>query len=45
MSSNSAIQEAPQNVSKFRNYLRRTWTLYLMLILPIAFFVIFGISP
>jgi putative aldouronate transport system permease protein len=45
LSSNSAIQEAPQNVSKFRNYLRRTWTLYLMLILPIAFFVIFRYLP
>ncbi len=45
MSSNTVTQKAPRTVSKSLNYLRRTWSLYLMLILPIVFFIIFRYLP
>ena len=45
MSSKSAVQQSPRSASKFGSYLRRTWPLYVMLVLPIAFFVIFRYLP
>lgn len=44
MNSNSRAQ-LTQPVSKRRSYLRRTWSLYLMLLLPLAFFIIFRYVP
>lgn len=37
--------EKKQKIRNFRNYLKRYWTLYLLLILPIAYFVIFRYIP
>ena len=45
MSSKSAVQQSPRSASKFGSYLRRTWPLYVMLVFPIAFFVIFRYLP
>ena len=45
MSSKSAVQQAPRSASKFGSYLRRTWPLYVMLVLPIAFFIVFRYLP
>ena len=33
------------NMNKTMNYLRRYWVLYVMLILPLAFFIIFRYIP
>jgi len=44
LSTNSGAQLALP-VSKRRTYLRRTWSLYLMLVLPVAFFFIFRYVP
>jgi len=45
LSSKSAVQQSPRSASKFGSYLRRTWPLYVMLVFPIAFFVIFRYLP
>lgn len=34
-----------RNALKFRNYLKRYWTLYLLLVLPVTFFIIFRYIP
>lgn len=37
--------QAPQPVSKSLRYLSRMWTLYLMMLFPMAFFIIFRYAP
>ncbi len=41
----STVVKKKQSNSFTANYLRRTWTLYLMLLLPIAFFIVFRYVP
>jgi putative aldouronate transport system permease protein len=44
LSSKSVIQSA-QSITKRQSYFRRTWSLYLMLFLPMAFFIVFRYVP
>lgn len=44
MSGKSGTQ-ALRSVSKSARYFRRTWTLYLMMVFPMAFFIIFRYAP
>lgn len=39
------VKTMPRKSRKLLNYLRRYWTLYLLLVLPVAFFVIFRYIP
>jgi len=44
LDSKTAISKAPKTVAK-SSYFKRTWSLYLMLVLPITFFIIFRYLP
>jgi len=41
----TAVRPAPKKVNKTLNYYKRYWTLYLLLALPVAFFIIFRYFP